>query len=241
MRSLLALENERLGFDSSNLLVASVSFPPAATDNTQKTANAFATVIQRLKNLPGVQNVAATDAAPLSDGGADGSFSIEGRSDQKGGNKGYADWRLASENYFLTMKIPLLRGREFQASDRSGEKAVIVNETLAKKYWHGEDPLGKRIAIVGLDEQTLSASRKNSNIWFDIVGVVGDVATMPRACRQNQLCMCPIFRPAGSLTGWTSSCARLCLLPACVAPSIKKSRVPGRTLLLSWRATIRCI
>lgn len=175
MRSLLALENERLGFDSSDLLIASVSFPPESTESTEKTANAFAIVMQRMKNLPGVENVAATDAAPLSDGGADGSFSIERRSDQDGGNKGYADWRLASEDYFLTMKIPLLRGREFQAGDRSGEKAVIVNETLAKKYWPGEDPLGKRIAIVGLDEQTYSASRKNSEIWFDIVGVVGDV------------------------------------------------------------------
>jgi predicted permease len=175
MRSLLALENERLGFDSKNLLVASVSFPPAPTDDTEKTANAFAIVMQRLKSLPGVQNVAATDAAPLSDGGADGSFSIEGRSDQNSGNKGYADWRLASEDYFLTMKIPLFRGREFQAGDRSGEKVVIVNETLAKKYWPGQDPLGKRVAIAGLDEQTFTASRKHSEIWFEIVGVAGDV------------------------------------------------------------------
>jgi putative ABC transport system permease protein len=185
MRSLLALENERLGFDSNDLLVASVSFPPAYTDMTAsspwwarpagKTADTFAILIQRLKNLPGVQSVAATDAVPLSNGGSDGSFSIAGRSDQDGGNRGYADWRLASEGYFLTMKIPLLQGRQFQAGDRSGEKVVIVNETLAKKYWSGGDPIGKRIAIPGLDGQTYSAFKKNSNIWFDIVGVVGEV------------------------------------------------------------------
>jgi predicted permease len=201
-RSLLALENEHLGFDSNNLLVASVSFPPAPRDNTEKTANAFAIVMQRLKSLPGVQNVAATDAAPLSDGGADGSFSIEGRSNQNGGSKGYADWRLASEDYFLTMKIPLLRGREFQAGDRSGEKAVIVNETLAKKYWPGEDPLGKRIAIAGLDEQTLTASRKNSEIWFDIVGVVGDVRNNAAALPPEPTLYVPYFqtsRVAGGL------------------------------------------
>lgn len=124
-----------------------------------------------MKALPGVQAVGATDGAPLTDGGSDGSFFIEGRNY----SQTYAQWRLASEDYFQTMKIPAIRGREFQPADRNGHKVVVVSQSLAQRFFPNEDAIGKRVAVPGLDEATLAALHKGSNLWFEIVGIVGDV------------------------------------------------------------------
>ncbi|MGC1674664.1 MAG: ABC transporter permease, partial [Candidatus Acidiferrales bacterium] len=123
-RSLLALETESLGFDSSHLAVVNISFSPAQGDSA-KAIQSFSDLVQKVKALPGVQAVGATDGAPLTDGGSDGSFFIEGRNY----SQTYAQWRLASEDYFQTMKIPAIRGREFQPADRNGHKVVVVSQS----------------------------------------------------------------------------------------------------------------
>ena len=169
-RSLLALETESLGFDSSHLAVVNISFSPAQGDSA-KAIQSFSDLVQKVKALPGVQAVGATDGAPLTDGGSDGSFFIEGRNY----SQTYAQWRLASEDYFQTMKIPAIRGREFQPADRNGHKVVVVSQSLAQRFFPNEDAIGKRVAVPGLDEATLAALHKGSNLWFEIVGIVGDV------------------------------------------------------------------
>ncbi|MGA7914030.1 MAG: ABC transporter permease [Candidatus Acidiferrales bacterium] len=169
-RSLLALETEGLGFDSSRLAVVNISFSPAQGDSA-KAIQSFSDLLQKMKAIPGIEAVGATDGVPLADGGSDGSFFIEGRN----GSHSYAQWRLASEDYFRTMKIPAIRGREFQGADRNGQKVAVVSQSLAQRFFPNEDPIGKRITVPGLDNATYGAFRKGSDIWFEIVGVVGDV------------------------------------------------------------------
>ncbi|MGA6959719.1 MAG: ABC transporter permease [Candidatus Acidiferrales bacterium] len=169
-RSLLALETESLGFDSSHLAVVNISFSPSQGDSA-KAIQAFSDLLERMKALPGVAAVGATDGVPLADAGSDGSFFIEGQDHAQT----YAQWRLASEDYFRTMKIPSIRGREFQAADRNGGKVVVVSQSLAQRFFPNQDAIGKRVAVPGLDDATYAASRKDSDIWFEIVGIVGDV------------------------------------------------------------------
>ena len=169
-RSLFALEQESLGFDSSHLTLVNISFAPSQGDSA-KAIQSFSDLLQRMKALPGVEAVGASDGVPLSDGGADGGFSIEGRNSLQP----YAQWRLASEDYFRTMKIPVIRGREFATADHNGQNVVVVSQSLAQRFFPNQDPLGKRITVPGLDNATYAAYRKNSSDWFEIVGVVGDV------------------------------------------------------------------
>ena len=169
-RSLLALETESLGFDSSHLAVVNISFSPSLGESA-KAIQSFSDLVQKMKALPGVEAVGATDGLPLADGGSNGGFFIEGQNY----SQTYAQWRLASEDYFQTMKIPAIRGREFQAADRNGQKVAVVSQSLAQRFFPHEDVIGKRIAVPGLDEATLAAYRKGPDMWFEIVGIVGDV------------------------------------------------------------------
>jgi putative ABC transport system permease protein len=169
-RSLLALETESLGFDSSQLAVVNISFSPSPGDSA-KAIQSFSDLVQKMKALPGVEAVGATDGVPLADSGSNGSFFIEGQNY----SQTYAQWRLASEDYFQTMKIPAIRGREFQPADRNGQKVVVVSQSLAERFFPNEDAIGKHIAVPGLDEATFAAFRKGSDIRFEIVGIVGDV------------------------------------------------------------------
>jgi putative ABC transport system permease protein len=170
-RSLFALERESLGFDSSHLTMVNISFAPSQGDSG-KAIQSFADLLQRMKAIPGVEAAGVSDGVPLSDGGgADGSFSIEGQESLQP----YAQWRLASEDYFRTMKIPALRGRGFEPADHNGQKVVVVSQSLAQRYFPNQDAIGKRITVPGLDKAAYDAYREGSSVWFEIVGVVGDV------------------------------------------------------------------
>jgi putative ABC transport system permease protein len=169
-RSLFALERESLGFDSSHLTVVNISFAPSQGDSA-KAIQSFSDLVQRMKALPGIEAVGATDGVPLADAGSNGSFFIAGQDYAQS----YAQWRLASEDYFRTMKIPAIRGRQFQSSDRNGPKVVVISQSLAQRFFPNQDAIGKRIAVPGLDEATAAAFHRDSDIWFAIIGVVGDV------------------------------------------------------------------
>ena len=92
-------------------------------------------------------------------------FAIEGRL-RKPGELNIADQRHVSPDYFQTMNIPLVTGRLFQSSDDSrGEPVVIINRTMAKRYWPDEDPIDRRVRTGGFD----------SPVWLRVVGIVDDV------------------------------------------------------------------
>jgi putative ABC transport system permease protein len=98
-----------------------------------------------------------------------GSFQIEGRQIPPGESSPHGDRWLVSDDYFQTMGIPLVKGRYFEARDTAEAPGVaIVSEALARKYWPGEDPVGKRITFErGADGQTPR--------WREVVGLVGHV------------------------------------------------------------------
>lgn len=119
--------------------------------------------LERLSATPGVVAVGSIDSLPLTGGGPDGTFFIN----NDPARKGHAEYRLASGGYFAAMRIPLLSGRTFDSGDQlNSPNAAIVSQSLVRKYWPNEDPIGKTIQFGNMDADLR---------LLHIVGVVGDV------------------------------------------------------------------
>jgi predicted permease len=122
---------------------------------------------QRIQTLPGVQSVGAIDNLPLSGIHGGGPFTIEGHPTESDIDAPSAYRCVVSVDYFRTMGIPLLRGREFTQRDRDGTPtALIINETAAHRYWPGQNPVGGRLSFT---------TGRTKPTWLEIVGVVKDV------------------------------------------------------------------
>jgi predicted permease len=167
-RTFLALNAVDLGYRTEGILVAYAHAPAKTTPELLHAGQLFDDVFMRLRSLPGVISAGGAMGLPAGQYNSYGSFAIEGRQDfeqddfRKLPNAGF---RLASPDYFGTMGIPLLRGRDFTSADVYDRPFVaIVSQELALQNFPNEDPIGHRIKC-GLD----------SLQWMTVVGVVGDV------------------------------------------------------------------
>jgi len=152
-----------LGLNPKNVLTMEVLLSPQKYGDGGQRRAFLQDVMQRIENLPGVEGAGATNFLPLTGFWDIASFRIEGRPAPRPNEEPSADNRVVTERYFLTMGIRLLRGREFDGRDREGaQPVVIINETMARRYWPNEDPIGARINF----------GQGNS---AEIVGVVNDV------------------------------------------------------------------
>ncbi|MEE9235056.1 MAG: ABC transporter permease [Candidatus Acidoferrales bacterium] len=162
-RSFLGLLNADLGFDPDRVLGFHLSLPQGKYPGARRQVLFFEQVLERMKALPGVEGAAVVNHRPLG-GGVDGGLRIEGRT-YAAGESPHSEKRIASADYFRVLKIPLIRGRYFTAQDIEGTPSVaIINEELARRYFPGEDPIGKRIDFSWGTEG-----------WQEIVGVVGNI------------------------------------------------------------------
>jgi len=154
------------GFRADNLLTMELSLPQARYgEGEPQTANFFREILGRIQTLPGVESVGATWILPLSGQGAGSGFDIEGRDPATISERTNSAFSVVSPDYFHTMSIPIVKGREFGDRDTANAPGVsLVNENFARRYFPNEDPLGKRIK-----------RRGDENQWTTIVGVVGDV------------------------------------------------------------------
>jgi putative ABC transport system permease protein len=173
VRSFLKLQSVDPGFNAENVLSMQIDL---SGPNYRKAAPVIAfhdQLLERVRALPGVQAAASKSFVPIA---ADGAFAyltfmIAGRAPDMA-NLPVAFYNTVSPDYFKTMEIPVLRGRAFDEYDvRKAQNVAIINETLARRYFAGEDPLGQRI--------TLEDENPKDEDWETIVGVVKD--TKPRA------------------------------------------------------------
>ena len=167
MKSFVRLESVSPGFNPDRLLTMFVALPDAKYPSEQQTANFYEQLIERVQNLPGVQNAAVANMIPLGGMNETSSIRIEGRPEPKPGQEPSANLRSVSNSYFRTMQIPILRGREFTSQDSTkGQLVVAVNEAFAARFWPGEDPVGKRIRFSGpLEDRP----------WRTVVAVIGNI------------------------------------------------------------------
>ncbi|WP_321473127.1 ABC transporter permease [uncultured Paludibaculum sp.] len=178
LRSLVRLQDVDPGFRSEGVSVFSLDMSSSTySDDAHHTPQQFfSQLLEKVAALPGVQSAGGTSLVPLEVGGWEerpGSgwsnqvFAIEGRPAPANPAAQAADPRVVTPGYFETLGIPLRAGRPFAHSDGANAPAVaLVNETMARQYWPGESPLGRRFRF----------NRESDRIvWHEIVGVVGDV------------------------------------------------------------------
>jgi predicted permease len=135
------------GFNPQNVLLASIDLFPNGYEPDQG-RELYDRIRERIGALPGVRAVSLARRTPLGLGGSSSTnFTVEGYQPAEG-EIPTAFYNMVGPDYFRTMEIPIARGREFTPADRRGSQGVlIVNESLAERYWPGEDPIGRRIAF----------------------------------------------------------------------------------------------
>jgi putative ABC transport system permease protein len=168
IKSVARLQGVDPGFDPGHLLTFSLSLPTAKYPSDTAQRQFFEAALDRIAQLPGVRAVGATSNLPFSGGWSTGSFNVEGYTPPANGNGPWGDIRVATPDFFRTLRIPLLCGRTFTSQDRpDGAPVVVVDEELARRYFgRGEDPIGKRIWF---GDRTPTESTR----YLTIVGVVG--------------------------------------------------------------------
>ena len=146
INSFVRLRNVDPGFRAENLLTMQIVLPAQKYPNRARRAVFYDELIRRVEALPGVRSAAVTNWVPLVRQGDSIGFNIEGRPDPGRGQTPTVVTRVVNPGYFQTMGIRLIGGRQFEDQDRSDSPAVaVISETMARRYWPGEDPIGKRI------------------------------------------------------------------------------------------------
>jgi putative ABC transport system permease protein len=154
LKSFRNAQNASLGFNPENILVADVSLPKARYDTDEKVARFNDQLVERIRSLPGVEAAALGSNIPFDNNEWDSSFHLTGTPPYPPGERPEAEVNHVTPNYFRVMRMPLLRGRAFTADDRAGRpRAVIIDETLAQKYFPGKDPIGQQIDDNQSDEK----------------------------------------------------------------------------------------
>ncbi|MEW6206894.1 MAG: ABC transporter permease [Acidobacteriota bacterium] len=182
IRSFRNLQDVGLGYEPENLLTFEVALPKVKYRAPHQVTSFAEQLTSRVESRPAVRTVSATSSLPMTRSGSLTSVQIEGHPEYNrlpdnepragglpppfpGAMGPSAIYTRVAPNYFRAMGIPLKSGREF--TERDNEKApavVIISETMARRYWPGEDPLGKRIEPGFSDSQ-----------WAMVIGVVGNV------------------------------------------------------------------
>ncbi|HEU0173606.1 MAG TPA: ABC transporter permease [Blastocatellia bacterium] len=164
IKSFWRLTQVNPGFQSDHLLTMNVSLIGEKYKETGQVISFFREIPLRLGALPGVKAVSAVSVLPISGGDGNGGLTIEGREFPPAQTPS-ASFRRILPNYFSAMGIPLKQGREFNERDTGEEKVVIINESMARRFWPEGDAIGKHIKV----------GPPQNEPWLTIVGVAGDV------------------------------------------------------------------
>ncbi len=192
IRSFVALRNIDPGFDARGVVTMIVSFTGTAEASPERRVAFIEQLLDRVRALPGVSAASAINHVPIVGDNWGMSFFIEGRDVPKPGDAPSATYRVVLPGYFATMGIPVLRGRDVTATDRVGAPPVVViNEFMARRYWPGESPIGKRF--------TLDRPSANST-WMTVVGVVKNTVRSDWAAPPEEEIFVPWLQEGNYLT-----------------------------------------
>jgi predicted permease len=170
MHSFIKLRAVDPGFNAKNLLTMTVSLSGATQYVGASRETLYQQMTDRLSGLPGVESVSAINHLPLAGDLWGRALTIEGRPLPPAGEGIAVAFRVSRPDYFRTMGIEMLKGRDFNQQDGAEAPGVIIiNETLARRHWQGDEPLGRRV--------TLDDPRNNAQAprWLTVVGVIKDV------------------------------------------------------------------
>jgi putative ABC transport system permease protein len=179
LQSFLHLLDVAPGFQTDHILsmqLTQANLPQEVADNLtdaqqlelgKKQALQFDQIVQRVNALPGVKSAAGISTLPLGTAMREASrFLIDGQPILDAGIRPVAQTRVVTPEYFATVGVPLMRGRLLTKDDWALQDKIVINETIAKRFFASEDPVGHRLNFCSLDPKPC---------WFSIVGVVGNV------------------------------------------------------------------
>jgi predicted permease len=216
LRSLWNLRGVDPGLDARNVLTMSVSVQGAKYTSFRQITDFYGRILDRVRGLPGVESAGAIDNLPLTGSGSNQPIAIEGRPTVPMSEQPEVAVRYITPGYVHGMRIPLLEGRDITEADTQDlPPAILISESLAKRYWPGENPVGKHLVL------TFFAGKQR-----EVAGVVGDVKQrglkVAEPIATLYVPLTQVFgtanEPAPSLT--MSLVARAHSQPARLAPSI---------------------
>ena len=191
-RSFARLQTVNPGFNVENLMFVRLSLPLTRYAKRDAIANFYENTSMRLSKLPGVSAVGAANAMPLSGLNVSTEFTISGRPALTAAESPAAQNRWVSTGYFRMMQIAVRRGREFTVQDHAQARGVVViDETLARRYWPKEDPLGVHLQMFGHD--------------YEIVGVVGEIKHNGLDEEATATLYAPLAQVPDSVAGFVSN------------------------------------
>jgi len=181
VRSFEAAERAPLGFNPHQILTAEVRLTGSTYEaDGVKTRAFWDAILANVRQLPGVTDVAINDRLPMyTDWDFPWSFTIDGQPDPGIGRRPILNWQVISPNYFRTLEISLLQGRDFNQEDRLESRPVmIIDDAMASRYFPGENPIGK---VINVDSKA-----PDRPLHWTIIGVVPRVRSRSPGSEDNQ-------------------------------------------------------
>jgi putative ABC transport system permease protein len=185
LKSFWRAQNEPLNFDPDNILLTAIDLPKAGYDKIDEKGNRvydddkirgfYNQLVERVRNLPGVEAAAIGVNIPFDNSEWDSYFHITGTPRAEPGKEPSAEVNIVSPDYFKVMKMPIIRGRAFgpqETSDKTRSRSVIIDQTFAEKYFPGRDPIGLNIDDNQRQEEGDDPAAEPKGPPLTIVGVV---------------------------------------------------------------------
>lgn len=172
IRSFFKMQNVDTGFNAENVITAGLPVSDKRFPNPDDLNAYLRQVVANVQNIPGVREVALTSALPMQGWGYGMPFQIAGKPIVDRANRKPCFFKMVSPSYFTALGMTLKKGRGLSERDRKGSPPVtVINETMARKYFPHEDPIGKRILI---QEIVPGKTALGPEIGWEVVGVVKD-------------------------------------------------------------------
>jgi putative ABC transport system permease protein len=188
------LQKIDLGFSPENLLSMQIALPEDPYAEPLPRINLVQQALERIQALPGVVSAGVVNIFPLTDGNQLAGIILEGQPEDPEQSI-VVNHRLISPGYFAMMKIPLLRGQVFTDQDSGdSQPVVVISQSMARRFWPGQDPIGKRARLAGQGEPSP---------WLTVVGVVGDVVQPRIGDEAQETWYLPYAQSRETSTVWT--------------------------------------
>jgi putative ABC transport system permease protein len=212
VESLVRLLSTAPGFRTDHTLVMQLTLPRSKYPTNAKQIAFFQQILDRARTLPGIIAAGEISDTPLRGNNPTFEFVVEGLIRLPSDAPIEAGLRLISGGYLQTAGIPLLKGRDFTVDDRAGGMPVaIINETMARRYWPGSDPVGRTLRL------------KEDQSWMTVVGVVPDIKHMGLKADEGPVVYIPYAQKTQEWLAWTTLLARTAGEPMDFAPSVRNT------------------
>jgi len=166
LNSFIRLQRVNPGFRTDQVMLISLPLPQSRYPDGKRQSAFYRQVLEAIERRPEVESAAILFPNPIEGRNANGTFTIEGQPVPKRADRPFTAIGSVSANYFRTLDIPIIKGRTFTDRDRDPAPTVaVVNATFARRYFAGQDPLGRRVRF---------GDSGNENDWITIVGIAGD-------------------------------------------------------------------